>query len=319
MKKKLFALICPLMISLAITGCERGASSSEPGTDAVVSQSPDSEDSSTVEETPAVSPEPSQDPQQDSSDTTSQDAALDLSQSSQPILDWNGLSVTAEQWDPEALTLEIHARNSSDTPVTIQVFSCTVNDYVQSPTFSLQVEAQSSAQGDLTFSSESFSLSGISSAAVIQFTPVVLDGTNYNTLYTGESVTLSTGSTDTESEIPQGQLLSRDSGISVYYLGQREQSTLGTDFLFYIENTSGNDVALEAGSCLVNGISLQPLFSVTIPDQKKSVSVLSLFTEDLEENGITQITSLSVDWNLLDPEDYHLIGTLKQLTPDLSA
>ena len=234
----------------------------------------------------------------------------------QPVLEWEGLTLTADYWDPDILTVHFSAENSSDSPLTIQVVSCWVNDAMQTPDFSLSVDAGQSAQGSMSFSQEDFSNSGISQAGTIGFTPVVLNGTDYTTLYTGQPVSLDTGLSGDPS-VPDGQLLADQDGIRISFTGTTDNSMPGTDFLLCIENHSGTDLTFEAADTLVNGAAVNPLFSATVTDGKYAVSPLSLFSDELEDLQINEIQSLTFSIRVLDPTDYHTIRTLENLTPSV--
>ncbi|HIS25916.1 MAG TPA: hypothetical protein IAA57_03290 [Candidatus Pullilachnospira intestinigallinarum] len=235
----------------------------------------------------------------------------------QTILTWEGLTLTADYWDPETLSLHFSAENTSDTPLTIQASGCWVNNSMQSPDFSLSVEADASAQGSMTFSQDGFSESGITEAGRIGFTPVVLDGMNYSTLYTGEAVALDTG-LSREASIPAGQLLAEQEGIRISFVGSSDSSLWGTDFLLCIENHSGQNLSFEAADTQVNDTAVEPLFSAAVDDGKYSVVSLSLFFDELKNKQISQIRTLSFSIRVLDPTDYHTVLTLENLSPSLS-
>ncbi len=299
MKNKSFVLFCALSLSLVLSCCGNSLSG-DPPADAPSSQ----------KETDAGSSSPAQ---EDGS------AGQDISSDSQAVLEWEGLTVTAGPWDPDTLTLSISAENTDSRPVTLQAASCWINNYMQTPDFSLNVEAESSASGLMTFSRESFSISGIDQAETIGFTPVVLDGTDFSVLHTATPAVISTGLPSGEAPEHQGQTLYDENGIRILYLGPGEDSQWGMDFLLFIENNSGRDLAFETENCRINGHSLNPLFSSMVSNGKKSVAPLSFFSEELEDSQITEALSLSFDMKLLDPKTYETTDILPQLSPQLTS
>lgn len=311
MKYKSLTIFCMLSLSLVLSCCGNSPSGN---TGADPSPSAGQEPAAAV---PSSDPQPDagsvpDDPKDSASDS-------DLSAGPQEILNWEGLTVTAGSWDPSQLTLQISAENTGSRPVTLQAAFCSVNDYMQTPDFSLNVDAQSSAEGVMTFRQEDFSVSGISQAETIAFTPVVLDGTDYSILHTSSPAVIATGLSAGEQPDIQGETLYQQDGIRILYLGQGDNSQWGMDFLLYVENTSGRDLAFETENCQINGSPMDPLFSSVVSDGKKSVTALSVFSEELQENQITEPLSLTFDMKLLDPQTYETVEVLQQLSPRLSS
>lgn len=345
MKKKTLSILCSLVLLSSLTGClqnetsQKNSSSSENESSAE-SESGDTsadnsgeassaetatENSAEGSENPAATVSPTDnefqepDPSGDSSGeplvfTLSTDSSASIPQT---ILEWEGLSVTADYWDPETLTLHFSADNSSDTPVAIQAVYCSVNDAMQTPDFSLSVDAASSGQASMSFSEESFSDNGISQPETICFTPVVLDGLDYSTRYIGQEIALQTGSAG-ETAVPEGQVLAEQDGIKISYLGISDTSSWGTDFLLCIENHSGRNLSFEAADTRANDLSVNPMFSVTVADGSYAVSRLSLFSEELKEQEIHDIRSLTFSIRVLDLSDYQTIETFENLAPSVS-
>lgn len=343
MKKKTISILCSLALLSVLGGCRQETASqdnvsqtgsqteSENDTEAGKDPEVSAEDAvSSPEASPEATDAPADTGNETGDDASGTDVSADsqtgasaLSLSADPssavpqsVLEWGGLTLTADYWDPDTLTVHFSAENSSDSPLTIQVVSCWVNDAMQTPDFSLSVDAGQSAQGSMSFSQEDFSNSGISQAGTIGFTPVVLNGTDYTTLYTGQPVSLDTGLSGDPS-VPDGQLLADQDGIRISFTGTTDNSMLGTDFLLCIENHSGGDLTFEAADTLVNGAAVNPLFSATVTDGKYAVSPLSLFSDELEDLQINEIQSLTFSIRVLDPTDYHTIRTLENLTPSV--
>lgn len=345
MKKKTISILCSLALLSSLAGCvqnetqqkESPPSESESSTESEsgdisaenTGEPPSAEvttdDSAQETENPSATVSPSDSEGQDintSGDSSGDSLIFHLSTDSsaanpQTILEWEGLSVTADYWDSETLTLHLSAQNTSDIPLTIQAVYCSVNDAMQTPDFSLSVEAASSGQGSMSFSQESFSDSGITQPERICFTPVVLDGLDYSTRHIGQKISLQTDLSG-EGSVPQGQQLAEQDGIRISYLGVSDTSSWGMDILLCIENHSGKNLSFEATDTLVNDISVNPMFSVTAADGTYAVGLFSLFSEELEEHEIHDIQSLTFSIRVLDLSDYQTIETFENLTPAVS-
>lgn len=339
MKKKTISILCSLVLLSALGGCRQeetanletesdSTTESESGDTAadhaIEIPSPDAEADGSVQESadPAAIPSPTDQENPDAEDSAGDSLVFSVSAdasaaSPQTVLEWEGLSLSADYWDPETLTLHFSAENTSDSSLIIQAAYCAVNGSMQTPDFSLSADAASSVQGSMSFSNESLSDSGITQAGSICFTPVILNGLDYTTLYMGQPVTVETGLAK-DNAIPQGQLLAEQDGIRISYIGSSDHSSWGTDFLLCIENHSGKTLSFETGDTLVNDLTVSPMFSVTVTDGNYAVSSLSLFSEELEAQQIHDIQSLKFSIRVLDPTDYHTIETLDNLAPAVS-
>lgn len=112
---------------------------------------------------------------------------------------------------------------------------------------------------------------------------------------------------DTDLEV-EGKELYNQNGIRI--LGQYvdEDSFWGMAVLLYVENTSGKNVTISCDDMSINGFMVSPLFSSTVYDGKKSFDDITIFSSDLESNGIEAVENIELNFHIYDPSDFSAVG-----------
>lgn len=64
----------------------------------------------------------------------------------------------------------------------------------------------------------------------------------------------------------------------------------------------------------VNGFMLSPFFSTTVYDGKKAINDITVFSSDLEENGIETIEEVELKFNIYDADSYSTISDSEPIT-----
>jgi hypothetical protein len=59
---------------------------------------------------------------------------------------------------------------------------------------------------------------------------------------------------------------------------------------------------------------MDPLFSATVYDGKKCVDDITIFSSDLEDNGIEKIEEVELQFDILNPDTYMTIYTSDPIT-----
>ncbi len=58
----------------------------------------------------------------------------------------------------------------------------------------------------------------------------------------------------------------------------------------------------------INGFMVSPIFSSTVYDGKKSFDDITIFSSDLEQNGIEAVEEIELSFKILDPDNYNEIA-----------
>jgi hypothetical protein len=64
----------------------------------------------------------------------------------------------------------------------------------------------------------------------------------------------------------------------------------------------------------INGFMMDPWFSTTVYDGKKSIDEVTIFSSDLEENGIESIEEVELQFHIYDDDTYSTIADSAPIT-----
>ena len=117
------------------------------------------------------------------------------------------------------------------------------------------------------------------------------EGGSVSTVDDGDSISTTDDNDTVDSEISavvtvEEQTLIDQNDIIITAKEYVSDSFWGTAVLLYCENTSGTDVGISVDDMSINGFMITPFFSTTVYDGKKSIDDITIFSSDLEENGI---------------------------------
>jgi hypothetical protein len=104
-----------------------------------------------------------------------------------------------------------------------------------------------------------------------------------------------------------GNELYNEGGIRIVGKAVDENSFWGTAILLYCENTSGRNVGISVDNMSINGFMMDPFFSTTVYDGKKDIDEITIFSSDLEDNGIESIEEVELQFHIYDADTYSTI------------
>lgn len=93
-----------------------------------------------------------------------------------------------------------------------------------------------------------------------------------------------------------------------------ENSFWGTAILLYCENNSGKNIGISVEEMSINGFMMNPLFSTTVYDGKMALDDITIFSSDLEENGIEGIEEVELKFHIFDVDSYDTIADSEVIT-----
>ena len=105
-----------------------------------------------------------------------------------------------------------------------------------------------------------------------------------------------------------------ENGIKIVGKTVDEDSFWGTAILLYTENTSGKNVGISVDDMSINGFMMSPFFSTTVYDGKKSIDEITVFSSDLEANGIESIEDVELKFHIYDADSYSTIADSDTIT-----
>lgn len=240
------------------------------------------------------------------------DSDTEISISEQLLLDQDGIKVTATEYVNDGFLgdgLKLLIENNSDKDYTLGCDALIVNDFMLSDLFSTTVAAGKKTNETLSMYSSELASAGIDTVGKVEIYFHAYDSewkTLFQDVYT-EVDTSAFDSMDTSVDA-SGTELYNSNGIRIVGKGVEEDSFLGKSIPLYIENTSGQNVTVSVDDLSVNGFMLEPLFSATVYDGKKTLRSITLLSSELETNGITSIEQVELKFKLLNSKTYQTIA-----------
>lgn len=237
----------------------------------------------------------------------------------QVLLDQDGIVVTATEYVTDSIWgdgVKLLLENNSDKDVTVGCNALIVNDYMITDLFSAEIAAGKTSNETLYFSSTQLNAAGIENIGKIEIYFHVFDSSTYDTIFDSDCVVIQT------SEFADMDTTPNDSGTELYNLdGIRiigktvdENSFWGTAILLYCENNSGINIGISIDDMSINGFMTDPFFSTTVYNGKKSLDDITVFSSDMEENGIQTIEEVELKFHIYDADSYSTIADSEPIT-----
>lgn len=206
--------------------------------------------------------------------------------------------------------IKVEAENISDRDISIYADAVIVNDYMISDLTSISVTAGNKTNDSIDLLSSELKAAGIEDIGKIELYLHTTDPDTYDVIDRSECITLKTSSfetMDTSADTNGAELYNTD-GIKIVGRYVDEDSFWGQAVLLYIENTSDRNVIIQCDSISVNGYTIDGIMSASVYAGKKSFDDITLLSSSLEENGITSIDTVEIEFSILD-ENYSEIST----------
>lgn len=288
MKKRNLLLIAGLAVSLSACG----GGTSEPSSNT---------DETTIQETD----EPE----------TSEEAASDLSIEQQTIFDQDGITISVTGITEDSLfgpELNLLIENNSDKNITVQARKSAINGYMISATMSSDVASGKKANDTLSFSSSELDTCGIDTIASIEFSLHIFDPDTFDTLYDSDLINLNTNMAEgfNQNYDSSGETIYDENGIKIVYKGlSTDGSILGPEIILYVENNTDQVITIQARDTSVNGFMIDPSLSTEITPGNKAVSGMTFFSDQLEENSITDFETVETSFHIFDGNYNTIVDT----------
>lgn len=253
------------------------------------------------------------------SDTSEDSSGKIVTIDEQVLIEQNGLVITAMEYVTDSIWgdgIKLLLENNSDKDVTVGCNALIVNDYMITDLFSSTVAVGKKANETMYLSSTQLNAAGIENVGKIEIYFHVFDSSTYDTLFDTECVTIQTSEYTNMDTTPndEGIELYNQDGIRIVGKTVDENSFWGTAILLYVENTSGKNVGISVDDMSINGFMMSPFFSTTVYDGKKSIDDITVFSSDLEENGIETIEEVELKFHIYDADSYSTITDTEPIT-----
>ena len=242
----------------------------------------------------------------------------DVSIDESVIVDQDAIKITATEYVSDSIMgdgIKLLVENNSDKDYTVGCDALIVNDYMITDLFVSEIAAGKKANETMYLSSSSLSAAGIENVGKIEMYFHAYDS-ELNYLFKNVYTELHTSEFDNMDTTPNdaGTELYNENGIKIVGKTVDEDSFWGTAILLYTENTSGKNVGISVDDMSINGFMMSPFFSTTVYDGKKSIDEITVFSSDLEANGIESIEDVELKFHIYDADSYSTIADSDTIT-----
>lgn len=255
----------------------------------------------------------------DASEDSEPSSGVTVTIDEQVLLEQNGIVVTATEYVTDSIWgdgIKLLLENNSDKDITVGCNALIVNDYMITDLFASEIAAGKKSNETLYLSSTQLKAAGIDNVGKIEIYFHVYDSSTYETVFDPECVTIQTSEYANMDTMPNdtGTELYNQSGIRIIGKTVDENSFWGTAILLYIENNSGKIVGISVDDMSINGFMMNPFFSTTVYDGKKAINDITVFSSDLEKNGIVAIEEVELKFHIYDIDSYSTITDSEPIT-----
>lgn len=306
-KFKVLAL-CLVMSLFAMMALGSGSSSS--GADKEISSvgSTDSSNSNTADTEATVEVE-----------NTTQSTEAGVTVDETVLLEQDGIKITATGMDDGLFGTELKLliENDSSTNLTFQARNASVNGYMVDTMMSEDVAAGKKSNTSLTFSTSGLKDCGIDTIANMEFSFHIFTTDDWDDFLDSDIISLDTSAAGsyTQNYDDSGEVFYDKDGIKIIGKGlSSNDSFFGPGLIVYIENNSSKNFTVQVRDTSVNGFMIDTSMSEDVIVGKKAITAVTFFSSSLEENGITDITSIETSFHVFDMESWDTIVDTDPIT-----
>ena len=308
MKKFKVLALCLVMSLFAMMALGSGSSSS--GADKEISSvgSTDSSNSNTADTEATVEVE-----------NTTQSTEAGVTVDETVLLEQDGIKITATGMDDGLFGTELKLliENDSSTNLTFQARNASVNGYMVDTMMSEDVAAGKKSNTSLTFSTSGLKDCGIDTIANMEFSFHIFTTDDWDDFLDSDIISLDTSAAGsyTQNYDDSGEVFYDKDGIKIIGKGlSSNDSFFGPGLIVYIENNSSKNFTVQVRDTSVNGFMIDTIMSEDVIVGKKAITAVTFFSSSLEENGITDITSIETSFHVFDMESWDTIVDTDPIT-----
>lgn len=139
----------------------------------------------------------------------------------------------------------------------------------------------------------------------------ILDASTFDTITESKAISIKTSADKNyEQKFDESGFVAYEkNGIKIVVKKlESENSFWGSDIYVYLKNETDQDITVQASNVSINGYMVYPMFSSDIVAGKVSYDTMTFLESDLEDNGITNIEDLELQFNILDMKSYDTIA-----------
>lgn len=207
-------------------------------------------------------------------------------------------------------TVQVLLENKTDLDLTFSLRRVSVNGWMCDPFFAATVSAGMKANEEVSFLESDLAANGITEVTEITFTLAVYDSTDLLAEYLleeeftvypqGEEAQRTYERQSAETDV----VLVNNEDCAMIVTGFDPESTWGYAMEVYLENRTEEAVIFAASDVAVNGFMCDPYWAVEVAPGKRCNSRITWSKTELQDNGITQVTEITLPLRVYDSEDW---------------
>lgn len=320
MKKKVKVLAMMLgCLGLVMMALSCGSTESRETKEIVTSSKESLKQESSDTESELQEENPEQEEQEEAAEIEEKTDGSDITIEEQTLLEEAGIVITAKEYVSDDLWgdgIKLLLENNSEKTVTVSCHALIVNNYMITDLFAAEVAAGKKSNEIMYLSSMELKAAGIETVGQIEVYFHIYDSATFEEIYDSPCVTIETSEFSNMDTTPDdlGTELYNENGIRIVGKTVDEDSFWGTAILLYSENTSGKNVSISVDEMSVNGFMMSPLFSTTVYDGKMSFDEITIFSNELETNGIEEIEEVELKFQIYDADSFSTIAESETIT-----
>ncbi len=237
----------------------------------------------------------------------------------QVLVDQDGVRITLtgfeedDFWGPCFLIL---VENNTDQNITATVDWACVNGYMVYASLYAKVTPGNKSNERLSFTTSDLEETGIQTITEMILGIKVYDSDTYDDIFTTDAITIHTSLYGSYTQVydDSGEVLYDQGGVRIISKGMGHDDIWGHYARFYIENNSGRYITISNEDTAVNGFMVNGFLYVRILPGMRAIDELSFSDSTLEENGITSVDTIEVNFRIYDSNTYDTIANTESFT-----
>ncbi len=216
----------------------------------------------------------------------------------------DGFSLTVSDISYEDVVTKINlkVKNNKEEEITVTITDLSINGLMCNDSVILKMRPMSKNDTCIEISNEWFNDVKITTIKDIEFVVKVFDEKNEEILKS-DIIKIKTDApwTYRQKYDKDGFLVYKENGISLF-AREVKKSELSGDYelVFFAENKSKSTISIMSEDVLVNGKTIEPLFVMTVGEDKKCIDSMLFYEQDLKDAQIQEIKTVKASFKAFD-------------------
>lgn len=208
-------------------------------------------------------------------------------------------------------TLKTYLENRTDKELMFSVSNASVNGFMCDPFWAVTVSSGMKAIEEIHFMEEDLKRSSIDTVTDIEFTLRVYDNNNWEADdLVKENIRIFPLGEEavqpfTRQSVADEIVLFDDDNCTMIVTGFDSENIWGYTMNVYLENKTDKNLMFSIGDAAVNGFMCDPFWAETVAPGKRSNTTVSWMSQDFEENGITEVETLTLPIRVYDADNWN--------------